>query len=202
MSKKLNSAVSILLGIALVIVAVALRKAMGVYFLLPLAIGLFIVVFSAVEFAGLIKKSRRTETDESEPADEPKPLPEYRRKSCIMTRPETDAFALLRELFGDRYEIFPQVALNTVIDKLTQNSYRNELFRVIDFLIADKITYAPLILIELDDSSHRRADRAERDRKVREICARAGLPIVGFTPAEFRDAGFVKSVVKKNMLKK
>ncbi len=204
MSKKLNSALSIALGAVLIIISVALKNAMGAYFWIPLVIGLCITVFSAAEFAGLWKKSRGKDADTPDNAEAvaPKPLPEYRRKSCIMTRPEIDAFRLLKELFGDKYEIFPQAALHTVIDKLTQNSYRNELFRVVDFVIADKSTFAPLILIELDDSSHQRADRADRDRKVREICARAGLPLIGFTPADFRDAGYVKTNIKRHMLKR
>ena len=203
MRKKANSALGILLGIGLVILGVALKNSLGVYFWIPLAIGLFIFVFSVAEFAGLIVKSRRGENEEKrEEQEPPKPLPEYRRKSAVMTHPEIYAFGLLRELFGEKYEVFPQVALVSVIDKLTQNSYRNELFRVIDFMIASKDTFSPLILIELNDSSHGRSDRAERDRKVREICERAGLPLVGFTPAEFRDAGYVKSVIKKNMLRR
>lgn len=203
MNRKLNSALSIALGVALTVIALALRKAMGAYFWIPLAIGLFITLFSAAEFVTLLRKSRGGEDAPHESETETaKPLPEYRRKSRMMTAPETDAFMLLRELFGEKYEIFPQTALHTVIDKLTQNSYRNELFRVVDFAIADKNTFAPLILIELNDSSHMRADRAERDRKVREICDRAGLPLVCFTPAEFRDAGYVKATVKRNMLKR
>ena len=203
MNRKINSAISILLGIGLIILAAVLKNAIGAYFWIPLSIGTAITVFSVVEFANLARRTAaggdRQRPEEPEPAKIP---PEYRRKSTLMTRAEVDAFALLRSLFGEKYEIFPQVPLVAVIDKLTQNSYRNELFRIVDFVIADGQTFAPLILIELNDSSHMRADRQERDRKVREICSRAGLPLVSFTPAEFADAGLVKSVVKKNMLKK
>lgn len=97
---------------------------------------------------------------------------------------------------------FPQVALASVIDKRTQNTYRNELFRVADFVFTDKVRYAPLLLVELNDASHLKADRIERDRKVREICERAGLPIVAFTMAESRDFGLVKRTVLKNILKR
>lgn len=203
MNKKINSAISILLGVSLIVLAAVLKSSIGAYFWIPLSIGSAITVFSVAELARLIRSAgtsdNRQRPDESEPTKIP---PEYRRKSTIMTRPEADAFMLLRSLFGEKYEIFPQIPLVAVIDKITQNSYRNELFRVIDFVVVDKQTFSPLILIELNDSSHMRADRQERDRKVREICSRAGLPLVTFTPAEFTDANLVKATVKKNMLKR
>lgn len=70
---------------------------------------------------------------------------------------------LLRDLYGGRYEILAQTSLVSLVDKLNYNSYRNELFRIVDFVIADK-EFSPLVVIELNDSSHlaRRQTRARQ----------------------------------------
>ena len=202
MNRKVNSALGVLLGAALIILAVSLKNVFGTYFWIPLLIGAFIAVFSAFELVLLFLKKDGEKRTERDSAAETKPFPEYRRKNAVLTRSEAEAFSLLKELFGEKYEIFPQVPLVAVIDKITQTSYRTELFRVADFLIADRVTFAPLILIEIDDSSHFRSDRAERDRKVNEICERARLPIVRFSPSDLHDVHFVKNTVKRNMLRK
>ena len=90
----------------------------------------------------------------------------YAKKPHILTPPEYNLYMLLRDLYGGKYEILAQTSLVSLVDKLNYNSYRNELFRIVDFVIADK-EFSPLVVIELNDSSHLRADRRERDRKGR-----------------------------------
>lgn len=48
----------------------------------------------------------------------------------------------------------------------------------IDFILADRATLAPLLAIELDDSSHQRRDRIERDAFVDAVMRTIGLPIL------------------------
>lgn len=56
--------------------------------------------------------------------------------------------------------------------------YRNKIDRKhIDFLLYDPQTLQPILGIELDDKSHERKDRQERDRFVDGVFAAAGLPI-------------------------
>lgn len=47
-----------------------------------------------------------------------------------------------------------------------------------DFVVCDGVTTRPLLVVELDDRSHDRADRRDRDGFVDRACASAGLPIV------------------------
>ena len=86
------------------------------------------------------------------------------------------------------------IALVSLVDKLNYNSYRNELFRVVDFVIASP-EFEPLVVVELNDSSHMRADRRERDRKVAEILQKASLPLVTLTPDNASDVAYVKKAV-------
>lgn len=51
----------------------------------------------------------------------------------------------------------------------------------IDFVLCDHDVVRPLLAIELDDSSHHRADRQDRDVFVDSALAVAGLPLLRIT---------------------
>lgn len=58
-------------------------------------------------------------------------------------------------------------------------AYRNKIDRKhVDFLLCDPQSMRPLLGIELDDKSHRRADRQKRDRFLNHVFAAAQLPLV------------------------
>jgi very-short-patch-repair endonuclease len=48
----------------------------------------------------------------------------------------------------------------------------------LDFLICDSVTMKPLLGVELDDASHQRDDRQERDEFLEEVCKVAGFPLL------------------------
>ena len=122
----------------------------------------------------------------------------YRRKASIMTTPEQKLYKMLTGILDDRYYmVLPQMALIGVIDKTDGGGYRSELFRVADYAIVSARDYAPLLIIELNDSSHNREDRKLRDAKVEAICADAGLPLISFTMAEAANERFVRNELKK-----
>lgn len=135
------------------------------------------------------------------PKDKVKLNAKYERRGTILTRPEYNFLLLLRQINPNKYEVLPQIALNTVIEKTTNNSYRNELFRICDYCFVDKDTFEPLLLVELNDRSHLRADRQERDAKVAAICEAAKLPLVTFWLDGDLSFATVKRVVTKAILK-
>jgi hypothetical protein len=49
-----------------------------------------------------------------------------------------------------------------------------------DFLVCDSVTMKPLFAVELDDASHKRNNRQERDEFVESVCKVAGLPLLRF----------------------
>jgi hypothetical protein len=58
-------------------------------------------------------------------------------------------------------------------------SYRNKIDRKhVDFLGCDPTTMKPLFGVELDDKSHSRSDRVERDVFVDQVFQVAGLPLI------------------------
>ena len=121
----------------------------------------------------------------------------YERKGTMLTRPEYNFLLTLREIKPEKYEVVPQVALNSVIEKKTNTTYRNELFRVCDYCFVDKQTFEPLLLVELNDRSHLREDRQYRDAKVAAICEAAKIPLVTF----WLDGDLSYNTVRKTVLK-
>ena len=125
----------------------------------------------------------------------------YERKGTIITRPEYNFLLTLRQINPNKYEVLPQIALNSVIEKKTNTSYRSELFRICDYCFVDRDTFEPLLLVELNDRSHLRADRQERDAKVAAICSAAKIPLVTFWLDGDLSFNTVKRTVNKAILK-
>ncbi|MDI1289928.1 MAG: DUF2726 domain-containing protein, partial [bacterium] len=74
----------------------------------------------------------------------------------------------------------------------TAGAKRSALMRVtqkqVDFVLCVAETTRPMLVIELDDQTHGRSDRRERDEFVDEACATAGLPILHVRAARTYDA--------------
>lgn len=131
-----------------------------------------------------------------------KPKYQYRRKGYFMSHSEQKMFLLLQEAVGDKYFIFPQVHLSTILEHKTphQNwaaAFKHINGKSVDFVLCDKSPVAPRIAIELDDNSHTRPDRVERDVEVERIFKYAELPLVRFSHLEDLTAAKVKEAIEK-----
>ena len=78
------------------------------------------------------------------------------------------------------YKIIPQVSLASIISKENNNKYYTDLFRNIDFAIFDTNLQEVLLLIELNDGTHKLKKRKNRDAKIKKICNAAGIPLLFF----------------------
>lgn len=107
----------------------------------------------------------------------------YALRPSLLTTTERAFYHVLAQAVGNRWVICPQVRLADVIEARRGTAERQGHFNRIkakhlDFVIADARTLAPLSGIELDDRSHRRADRGERDAFLDKACADVGLPLL------------------------
>lgn len=109
----------------------------------------------------------------------------YVAVDSLLTPSEQRFFAALSQAVNGRYWIFPKVALDDVLEvrrglgrSETQSALNKINRKHIDFVLCEPETYKVALLVELDDASHQRADRRERDRFVDEAVRAAGLPIV------------------------
>jgi very-short-patch-repair endonuclease len=112
---------------------------------------------------------------------EPDKLP-YRLRDDFLSSAEKSFFQVLKTMIGDRLVICPQVSLAALFYVPRSESfqtYQNKIDRKrVDFLLCDPKTLKPVFAIELDDSSHERPDRQERDAFVEEVFEAAELPLV------------------------
>ena len=157
------------------------------------------IVYSILELGDKEKKIKRFLTGlfawQKKPPSESDS--KYQKRQNLVTECEREFYVLLYLAVGDGYAIFSQVSLNSIIDKRLQGAFRNELFRTIDFVIANKMTSEPLVLVELNDATHKKAERKLRDQKVAEICAAAQMPLVTFWTTDTHSVESVKAALSK-----
>lgn len=124
----------------------------------------------------------------------------YDQKNFIMTRAEHECFDALVKAIGDKYHVFPQVHLpsivnNKVVGQNWKAAFRHISQKSVDFVLCDKAYLAPKLAIELDDKSHERADRIDRDGEVERILADAGLPLLRLeNHGRFDSADFARKI--------
>lgn len=131
----------------------------------------------------------------------------YKKKDYLLTVAERNFYEVLSKIVQEHNKLlFAKVRLEDLfwMPKGTENrfGYRNRIkSRHIDFLICDKENIKPILAVELDDSSHDRGGRRERDNFIDEIMNEAGLPILHVKFSDFYD---IKELNNKiiNSLKK
>ena len=107
----------------------------------------------------------------------------YNRKNFFLTRAEHECYDALAQAVGSEYLLFAQVHLPTIVDHTVRGQdWRAALAHInrksVDFVLCDKEHISPKLAIELDDKSHERSDRQERDREVERILKEAGIPLL------------------------
>jgi hypothetical protein len=120
----------------------------------------------------------------------PGPLPYFSRE-FLLSRGESVFYHALRRALPGQLMICPKVRLSDVINcsadawkagfggKISQKH--------LDFVLADIDTTAIALVIELDDRSHQRTDRAQRDMFVDRALAAAGVPMLRVVAAASYD---------------
>ena len=119
-------------------------------------------------------------------ADDEKKRYQYKRKNFFLTRAEHECFDALMAAVGNDYLIFAQVHLPTLIDnKVVGQNWRGAFRHIngksVDFVLCDKAYISPKLAIELDDKTHERPERQERDVEVERILQEAGVPLLRLT---------------------
>lgn len=138
---------------------------------------IFIATIIAVIVYILVKHehTKQSETEE---------LP-YKKKNYFFTKRELNFYKELK-LIADKYNlvIFPKVRVADIIEVIKiekRQSYFNKIVaKHIDFVLCDNVIYSPKILIELDDSTHDKPNRKQRDNFIDKIMIQAKIPLIRF----------------------
>ncbi|MBL8160239.1 DUF2726 domain-containing protein [Candidatus Saccharibacteria bacterium] len=109
----------------------------------------------------------------------------YVPKPSVMSPSEAEFFWRLQAVVQNRYFIFPQMHLSSLLDhRVKGQEWKYALWHIngksVDYVLCDKRTLRPVYAIELDDPSHDRPDRVKRDKEVERIFEEADLPLVRF----------------------
>jgi hypothetical protein len=114
-----------------------------------------------------------------EPALEKLP---YRFRDDFLSPAELSFYRVLKSVVNRKFEVCTKVRLADIFYVTQPNknfSYFNRISqRHVDFLICQPETMKPIFAIELDDTSHNRADRQESDAFVDQSFKAAGLPLI------------------------
>ena len=113
----------------------------------------------------------------------------YYAKPFVMTSRENECFKILNEIFSSKWFVVPQVHLSALLDYRVKGQNWNAAFRHIngksvDFVLIGKESYRVICAIELDDSTHNKPERKERDVEIERIFNQAKIPLVRISKFE------------------
>jgi hypothetical protein len=156
--------------------------------------GLILLVFIAVICIAALNlfksrakapRARRLEEAWSPPAADAATFP-FLRKKYFFSAAERSFYEVLRRAAGEQIYVFAKVRLADIVHVARgTGSWQTHFNRIqskhIDFLLCDRQKIAPLLAVELDDSSHDAHARKSRDQLVDAVCEAAGLPMIRIT---------------------
>lgn len=107
----------------------------------------------------------------------------YRKKDYLLSKAERVFFDALLSAVGDRLFIFCKVRMQDVLflpkGTTERQSWLNKVRQKhLDFVLCERQSIGPVLVIELDDSSHQREDARKRDAFKNKSLQDAGLPIL------------------------
>ncbi len=119
-----------------------------------------------------------------------------------MAPPEQGFFTMLERILENRYYVFPQVNLISLLNhKITGQNWKAAKSNIdrlsVDYAIFSKNTFTPILAIELDDSSHEEEDRIKRDLKVEKIFSNAQIPLVRIKYQDRLNEEYVRTEISK-----
>lgn len=129
----------------------------------------------------------------------------YQAKKYFLTGAERKLFQILQDSeLSNSYYIFPQLHLSTLLevkpeakDLQGKFDWLNRLF--VDFVIMDKETIKPVLVIELNDSTHRWNNRKARDQFVAKALNENKIPLLIVGVSDLKKSVSVIEKIKKSL---
>ncbi len=130
----------------------------------------------------------------------------YRARGRIMTNVEAKFFRSLQQAVHGDFLIFTMVRLADLLRVADEASNKRMWFnrivaKHVDFVLCDVGSLQPLLAIELDDASHERADRQERDKFLEDAFEGAGLPLLRIKIAADYDLNMLRKLIDDRVRK-
>ena len=113
-------------------------------------------------------------------SDDPDFYP-YKLTQSLLTASEKAFYVALMLAAGRRYVVFPKVRLADLCQDLDRwagtGAFDLVSSKRVDFVLCDAKTFRPVLAVELDDRSHVRGSRRDRDALVDDIFRTMGLGV-------------------------
>lgn len=155
--------------------------------------GNFLLLGVLIAIAAVLKKQLNQSTHEAAT---------YEPRKGLFTSAERSFLGVLEQAVGEELRIFGKVRLGDMIqpakglDQKRRTGARNRINQKhVDFVLCRPNSLEVAAAIELDDSSHRQRNRAERDKFVDRALSSAGITMIRF-PAK---KGYVVQEVKAKL---
>lgn len=134
----------------------------------------------------------------------------YKIRDGVLTPAERAFHAVLcesaRQVFSDSAPIvFASVRLAEILTVDTsqgstrsawQAAFNRIASKQVDFVIADGRTTRPIVVVELDDRTHERTDRRQRDEFIDAACASADIPVIHIQAARQYDQHQITELIR------
>lgn len=123
-------------------------------------------------------------------------------RDTLFSPAERSFLGVLEQVLDNRYRVFGKVRLGDIIktakglSKSIRATSQNKINQKhVDFVICNAADLAVIGVVELDDQSHAREDRADRDTFVDQALASAKVPVVHFSAKK----GYALHEVRANL---
>lgn len=130
------------------------------------------------------------------------PLKPYQRRGELITKAELRFYRALEVAVRGELRIFSMVRIADLLkvapEVKSRQSWQNRInCKHIDFVLCDPETLEVLVCLELDDASHQRKDRIERDEFVNAAFESAGLPLIRVPLQSTYDLGQLRQAIEE-----
>ena len=128
----------------------------------------------------------------------------YKAKAYYFSRAENSFYQVLRSVLGDDYVIMAKARLADIITVNTKDGRQQAFNRIkskhIDFLLCSSDVFRPVLAIELDDKSHHRQSRIDRDKFVDDALSAAGLGILHVPVQQAYNVNELKKLILSSII--
>lgn len=128
----------------------------------------------------------------------------YLKNDSLLTNSEKKFYSALEESLQDNFHLFSKVRIADIVH--IPEWYKPYSWAIywwnriqakhVDFLVCQKDSFEPLLVIEVDDPSHLRPERKKRDRLVDFVFRKAKIPIIHLTDESLKN----KFVLEQNLV--
>lgn len=160
-----------------------------------LAFVVVVVVAGAVALAILKPELLRQFLKSRGPAAKPAEQLPYRARPFLLTKTEASFYHTLGQAVGERFAIAIKVRLADVLKCDAKKNWQRHQNRInskhLDFVLCEPNTMGIVAGIELDDRSHARSRRQQRDAFLDTAMQAANLPLLRFPAQAHYDANSI-----------